>query len=394
MFCSIDKRAELMKGFIMKNFKLLMAITAITPVLTLAAAPYLTTDLTAGGGSVEGKVDIGDVTVTNTATELNVTYSIANDLMYDKNANPMDNDGKWCIDRTQTDVRDNWEDIPQTKGKHGGNPKVGKFAYKSPELDCVPFYSEIITPIPGNDGDVDIAAHADVKQFSYGPLDEEALDLLYPRDVTMEVIANFGPNSYFDINITLDNNPFSLNGIHEGWCVCAKNPINLNEEHPVEAALIGDSIVGSCVAHPENLPRVQYIINHFAYQDTIPSTGETVQICDIQNAIWTAMEDPYYEPLLPPAESQCKGYYTQENVDAIVAEAIANADYVPGCDEKMLVVLVPEEEGVQSTVIDTPVPCEGSWGDETAWGGTWVPRGGQFTFPGNNWAYYFPYTIQ
>ena len=377
----------------MKNFKLLLAVAVMTPVLSLAVTPYVT-DLTADGGSWDTKVDVGDVTVTNTigiGAELNVTYSIAPNLEYDVDADPVDNDGKWCIDFTHTDVQASWLDIPQTRG---GNTILGKFAYHSPELDCVSSYSEIVTPIPENDGTVDIAAHADVKQFSYGPIDQEALDELFPRDVTMKVIRNIAAYSFFDIEITED--PELLDGTHMGWCVCAKNPIYQDEEHNATARIIGDPVNASCMSFPEKLPLVEYIINHYKSHTTSALIGDRyLHVCDVQNAIWEAMDDPYYITAgLPHTENQCGGWYVQETVDAIVADARANgADYVPGCDDRKLITLVPDEDGVQSTVIDIPVPCEGSWGGETAWGGVYTGGEGDYEFPGSDWSYYFPYTV-
>ncbi len=385
----------------MKHFKLILAVAVITPVLTFGAKIV---DLTADGGSILTKVDVGEVIVSNDTNDLNITYKIADALVYDKDAQDAENDGKWCIDATHTHAGLTLNDIPHNRP---GLPKIGNF--DSNEMyDCVDTAEVLSLPIP--DGaivgdEVIIAAHSVVKQFNYGSLNQEELDNLFSRPVTIQVTSpSFGSHSFLEMNITDPAPDNLLGGTNvEAWCVCAAFDILPGNTHEVEARLKDDPELSGCVAHPELLYRVEYILNKYTAHTPLEAVnGENTHICDIQNAIWLVMADPFYlatdYPGMPHDETECGGWYVQEHVDAIVEDTLANAlpDYAPGCDESMLVVLDPDpEEGeIQTTVIRTPVPCEGSWGDETAWGGIWGDKGSATRFKSNNWSMWFPYTIE
>jgi hypothetical protein len=83
--------------------------------------------------------------------------------------------------------------------------------------------------------------------------------------------------------------------------------------------------------------------------------------------------------------------WSQCRVDEIVTAAFASGEgFVPGCGEKLVLILAPVLRWQQPVIIWIDPPCEG--GDETAWGGDYF--GTPLEFPGKNWAIYFAYTIQ
>jgi len=120
---------------------------------TWAAVSFATkVALIADGGSALTAFPVGTVTVWNDASNLTVTYDITL--------------APWVITETHVDVQTSASAIPQTKK---GNPKVGKFAYKSEHASPgVTTYTETIplANIPALAGDpVVIAAQAVVVIF-------------------------------------------------------------------------------------------------------------------------------------------------------------------------------------------------------------------------------------
>ncbi|MBW6470696.1 MAG: hypothetical protein K0A90_05680 [Methanosarcinaceae archaeon] len=89
---------------------------------------------------------MGNVTVSNDGTNLTVTYNL---------------DESWMMTEAHLSVGNTSDDIPQATG----NPTPGQFEYKESFDEGVSTYTFVIPleEIPGNDGDIVIAAHADVE---------------------------------------------------------------------------------------------------------------------------------------------------------------------------------------------------------------------------------------
>jgi hypothetical protein len=346
--------------------KWMQILTVVSLMLTLAPVaafahtaddPFFT-DLTAGGGSEETAVDVGDVLVWNDGDYLYIEYVIT--------------DVDWCLTETHLEVATALEDIPQKNG----NPPLGRFTYKG-EHDCVPNVTYSIPLSWAPDTEILIAAHGVVQTGG-----ADGLEGSLPEQVTIAVThpgLGFGAPSYFDITVSGGT---TLDGTYDGNCA------DLEGGPPSGTANVYPSygeIPEGVVQHPENLDLVNWIIN----QDFVgkPSGCDgAYTFGDVQWAIWKLVDgrDPSPGALSSLREwSPCRA---QE----ILAAAIANGEgYVPGCGEVMSIILAPEVAWTQSVLIWVEVPCAE---DETVWGGDYF--GTPLEFPGDNWAIYFAYTVQ
>jgi hypothetical protein len=156
----------------MKRSLALLTIVAFLLILPAAVVAHtegdpFVTDLLAGQ-----YMDAGDVLVWNDADNLYVRYELEG----------------WCMNETHVHVADALDGIPQTKK---GNPKPGKFDYKTDHDPCVTEYTYEI-PLDGwNPGtELYIAAHAAMNELE-----------------TMTIVSNVGDTVYGP----LDQNP-GLNG--------------------------------------------------------------------------------------------------------------------------------------------------------------------------------------
>jgi hypothetical protein len=136
--------------------------------------------------------------------------------------------------------------------------------------------------------------------------------------------------------------------------------------------------------YPENLDLVNYIINQHYIGKPSKCDGNYT-LGDVQLAIWTLVDD------YVPTGLEALGPWSQCKVDEIVSNAIALGEgFVPRCGQVLAIILeTTEYVGVigQLAIIEVPITCEYETQCETAWGnGT--------SFPGNNWAMHFTYTIQ
>lgn len=113
----------------------LPAFALIAIMITPGLACELQTELWAGRDSNP----VGNVTVYESGSTLYVRYTTT---------------GGWYLAETNLEVASSFEDIPQTKT---GNPKIGKFTYKT---DHDPMVTEFTYEVPRGSGMLYIAAHA------------------------------------------------------------------------------------------------------------------------------------------------------------------------------------------------------------------------------------------
>ena len=349
-------------------------IVALMPPAALADMPVTcTTDLIADGGTYYDDtgmwgVDVGEVQVWNDGENLHVTYVI------DAQLDP-DNVVPTLIYQTHLEVALSEAVIPQT---NNGNPKIGLFTYNDEHDPGVQFYEYVIPLGDWMPGDVlFIAAHAIVKELG----GVEGLVTL-PDTVSLRVVypgTDYGDPTYFDAFIT---NGGDLDGTYDSWCVDIGHYITPGATYNnVKVCSSYEDIPDyATIDKPENLDLVNYIINKYAAGD-ISSIWGAYTMCDIQRAIWTLIDNHI---------TGC-GEYDQNRVNEIVDDAVYyGEDFVPGCGEKVVVVLVepPALPAVQVTIqvitIGVEVPCEDL--SETAWGfGA--------TFTDSTWAMYFNCTV-
>lgn len=282
--------------------------------------------------------------------------------------------------------------IPHTKK---GNPIPGQFEYKM-TLDPNDKFTSYEIPVTFYEVG---AIHITVTKF--GGVDGFAFYL--PDEPVTVTFTYPAPTSYLLMEI-LSNNAGALKGVYENWCVNTSISLDplLNQE--IEALLYSsyEEIPDGIVDYPDNFPLLNYLINSYAVGDEVELTdsncdpvlvdGETLSealtIGDIQKAIWTLIDDD-------PSTNLGLGGWSQERVNAILCDVDTKANllYKPGCDDKIVFLVVPidpEEEPLfiigQPTISSVPVPCADEGG--TAWGdGYWGA-----TFPGSKqWGTWFQY---
>jgi hypothetical protein len=334
---------------------LMLALVPVVAFAHTADDPFVT-DLTAGGGNIKSAMDVGDVLVWNDGENLYVKYVVT------------DEDG--CLTETHLEVATQLEDIPQKNG----NPPPGQFTYEG-EHDCVADWTYTI-PLSWVSGtEILIAAHGVVQTGG-----ADGLGATLPDQVTMMITypgTGSGAPSYFDIDVSGGT---MLDGTYDGYCVDLDGGFVSGTANVYSSY---EPLPSGLIEKPENLDLVNWIINQdFVGQES--ACGGYYTFGDVQWAIWQLVEDdqPGNTSSLNPW-SLCRA---QEILDA----AYANGEgFVPGCGDKMAIILAPEFYWQQAVLIWVEVPCAE---DETVWGGDYF--GTPLEFPGDNWAIYFAYTVQ
>jgi hypothetical protein len=221
-------------------------------------------------------------------------------------------------------------------------------------------------------GTLYVAAHAVVEK----PGGLECLEGVLPDEVTMAVTFARGYVCAYLPEVTVTGGT-TLDGIYPGWCVNTGTDINECEEYLAAVYSSCGSIPAGLIDHPENLDRVNWIINQNFVGSQSPGGYGTYTFSDVQRAIWILVDDNPDDPELWECDP--------DRVAEILAAAYENGEgFVPGPGDLFAIVLAPE--GGQVIIIVVPVPC--GEGEETAWGygERFVPKG--------NWGTYFTYTVQ
>ncbi|NCB64503.1 MAG: response regulator, partial [Clostridia bacterium] len=210
-----------------------------------------------------------------------------------------------------------------------GNPIPGQFPYGEEYDPCV---GSDTFEIPLGDWVVDdelfIAAHAVVQK----PGGLDGLEGMLPDEVTMQVTFGYegGPAYLPEVTVTGGT---TLDGIYPGWCV--NTGTNIERDRGYLAAVYSSygAIPPSIIDHPENLDKVNWIIN----QGFVGQTGSngTYTLGDVQRAIWRLVDDD-------PEHETYTGY-DEIHVQEILAAAYAHGEgFVPGPGDLVAIVLVPE----------------------------------------------------
>jgi len=361
----------------MKKIAFSVLTMVIMSIMVAQPAQAVTVELLAGQDMLAGTV-----TAEIVGTDVVVTYQTS---------------GAWLLTETHLQIECSVGAIPQKNG----NPIPGDFDYSM--MHDPPVASYVYT-IPIVDPGVEhpnfdkngkylvephdwsgcetlyIAAHAVVNGLCSLDL-EEAL----PEAVTMCVDwPESGDNAYFPTVNVWDT---FLAGEYEGWCLQSQESFDLPciiADYSADVYSSYDAALSAFVDHPENLPKVNWILNYINVGDPSACVGcddglTAYTYGDIQQAIWQ----------LASIQNDADTYlndWCQCRVDEIVAAAnawqVANGDipFVPGCGDYLGIVLIPyraDTSRMQPVIIKIPCNC-----DETAWGdGT--------DFSGKNWATYF-----
>jgi hypothetical protein len=298
---------------------------------------------------------------------------------------------------------DTVENIPHTTT---GNPIPGQFEFDEWEYVEVitdPTQTVIEVPVTIEPTDTVGAVHLSLSQ--YGGLD--GYEFLLPKgpvQLNVEMaVTNGNYQSYVQATITEGG---FLDGVYDSWCVDVDTMIN-----PVETYLahvystysddwLDQQVLGMALEYPENLPKVNYLLNTYAVGDMVTPTNSNcnpVTICgavappealtmgDIQRAIWALVDDDQ--------DTAGLNSWSQERINAILCDANTNgAEFVPDCGQKIAFIIVPDDGDVQmitgqSLLQEIGIACE-----TEAVGSAWGDGKYGEIFPGSNqWGTYFIY---
>jgi hypothetical protein len=313
-----------------------------------------------------------------------------------------DNDGildifPYVLEAVHIHFADTIENMPHT---NSGNPIPGAFEY-SPycpnfSVGYVPTQSHIVVPVEfAAVGAIHISA------IQYGGLD--ALKYYLPTSpVQMQVkYPESGDPSYLGMTLANAN---QWNGYYESWCGDVDNYIEQNKWYAsLMYSLHDPNLPTGLIENPENLDKVNYLINTFYVGDMVqpvdincvPITNcggvvpeEALTYGDIQVAIWTLVEDTLPDNL---SSAYMLGDWRQKRVNAILCDVNANGDeFSPTCETHPYLltsfIVVPDDDDVQLQISTIQVPCETTEG--TAWGDG---KYGQLFPDANQWGKYFNY---
>lgn len=256
-------------------------------------------------------------------------------------------------------------------------PAPGRFPYKEEGLNTQEYTFSI--PMDISVGEcVTIAAHAVVrKAIGYEPPSLSDFAAALPDQVSMAV-QHPGGDSYFNVTISGGT---SLDGTFDDWCVDQDHTITPGATYTAKVYSSYETLEDGLLEYPENLPKVNYIIN--TYYAGMPYTGTdctgNYTYGDIQLAIWKLVDDG--------GSTSGLGAYSTCRVNEILADANANgAGYTPPCGGFIAVILQPVN-GQQLTIAQVTaavvdVPCTPIYQEETAWGF------GPYQFD-KGWGWYF-----
>ncbi|UCD52870.1 MAG: hypothetical protein JSW27_09565 [Phycisphaerales bacterium] len=366
-----------MKRLIALTITICFLLGATSALAHTADVPFIT-DLTAGGGNPESAIDVGDVEVWNDGDDLFVRYVLDN---------PVDPDdpqvGQWCLSQTHLAAEQVLADVPQTKNN---SPIPGLFPYGDEILPSDPEATYAILDAWAAGTELYIAAHAEVQEIIGFESDVVGFNDALPDQVTMSVEYPYGGGPAYFPTTTVTGGT-SLDGTYLGWCVDTDNVIYQNTPYTVNVYSSYETLPDGLIEYPENLDKVNYIINQGYVGQPSPTCGGNYTYGDVQRAIWALVEDNLSTSGLGPW-SQCR-------VDEILAAASANGEgYVPPCGGVFAVILaaVSGQQVViaQVTTIEVEVPCVPVFDDETAWGGPYP----ETRFNDKDWSIYFTYTVQ
>lgn len=325
---------------------------------------YQTTDLYAGQ-----HILVGNVSVEVVGDNYHITYNITDD--------------GYCLTSTHLSVVSDPNDFPMT---NKGNPKNGHFEFSGTH-DCVSTFTYEVPTSKGNF----IAAHAVVNCVVSGESSDTAAELVLPDSVNVCITDKASPTnplaSYFNITIAEGN---SLSGDHLAWCLdwlrgldngtCFDGGVYSSYDSEAIAMINQAAIDAYTGSNPFGGPLFNKTENFGAMNWLMNQDLSAYNYADVQFAIWKMVEQAFTNDVFGADFDDTNGM-------ALYNMAMEHNDFVPGCDEFEIVIIVDHNYGLQPIFVLVPVPCdtpEPGDCDETAWAAG-------CDFPGNNWATYFQY---
>lgn len=188
--------------------------------------------------------------------------------------------------------------------------------------------------------------------------DLEGFAASLPETVSITTTSKRGPDAYF----TLDIHGSNLEGTNLlAWC--ADIDLNLEVEGPLDFDVYSsyyDNIPETVFAQPENLDIVNWILNQDYVGKESPNESGKYTYGHVQWAIWELLNS--YNCNICDNLTNPTGTWGDDSTNLERAQEILQAglqygeDYVPGCGEKIGVVVVPD--GKQPLIIMKDVPSK------------------------------------
>ncbi|MFV9550972.1 hypothetical protein [Algibacter sp. PT7-4] len=185
--------------------------------------------------------------------------------------------------------------------------------------------------------------------------DLEALELSLPETISIKTTANPGDDAYFDFDIL--NTDLAATGL-KGWCVDVD--LDLGVEGPLDFDVYSsyEDLPQGKFENPENFDKVNWIMNqNFIGQES--PTGGTYTFGHVQWAIWELIDDTNCALCTyitnPIGTWVTNATYNREKAREILQLANDNGEgFVPGCGEKVAVILIPEGKQAIFYMVDVP----------------------------------------
>jgi hypothetical protein len=297
---------------------------------------------------------VGSVQAKRTGNLVTVTYRIE--------------DPVWSIREIHLAVGE----IPVTKK---GNPMVGRFGINE-EYDAPVRTKTFEVEISHGGPVIPVAAHAVV----WKNLALEGFNESLPEEKIDYQVVYPGESSYFSTYVSKDGET----EMFPGWCIDTDNGIYSNTPYKAELVSTYELAGMGLVEFPENLDKVNWIINQ-DFVGTASICGGDFTFGDVQRSIWELLEDNQSTSGLADWDP-CR-------VDEILAAALdIGSGFEPACEQEIALALVPFDENgdpvsaqvtiTQITIIEQLLDCTQEYMEETAWG-MGVP------FNTRNWANLF-----
>lgn len=369
----------------MKKFLAAAATAALVTVGLAAPASAVETkyDLIASGGTTATSIDIGDVFVEDTGTEITVRIEVNGDPLNPASIVPT----KVYAVHAQAECA--VADFPLSKG----NPVPGSMEFQQVFPDGVTTYSFTLErPACANPL---VAVHTDAKQLG----DWAGLNQVVLSGVTtaqFKVVTDAGSDpaaSYFDT--TFLTGPFA-GQTFDGYCVDIGNTIGTGTIYTGTLVTLDELVNSGNIDKPEYLPAVMWLLNNYKPGTMLDITddgianGKVLTSGTIQRAIWYLVD----------LEQSTSGLGTFDDAQAQYLAALARGNNVlptSACGQLIPIVLVIGGQTTigQTTLVNVDIACETS--QETAMAmntAVTVTEKGSVRygeqFPGSNW---FSYVI-
>ena len=294
----------------------------------------------------------------------------------------------WSLTQTHFWVGDNIADLPQNAppGQLGNSEDHGFVSNYEYVIDISSFELEPGDPLY-------IAAHAVVVFEEFDGIDGlEGFEDLPIFGAMLSGIRANSTSSYHWLNLS-DAGYFDGTD-YDSYCIDPTKPVGAGRATLYSS--LSDDVPASLVDDP-NYNQVNWIINNVSVGDTKVNGTDVdpaINYADIQMAIWELFFGPP-DRTVPdnwantPGISGVRNASNPTNAALIVAAANDNDNYSPGCGDKFVILVVPENPDSQPHLIWKPINCP-DFDSETAW------AFGDFTFievnKANKWGWIFEIT--